>query len=500
MSTERSMKTIVFITREIVPFYYGGIGTLFMSVARMLADDGHQVCFLSEFNKSFDKDIFSHYYGSIPIHFVDHHQEKTLVDYSPSGGLVSMSRLAYAFAVEEAFTRLAQKCPPDIVISADYGAEACLLHVHRALGKFPGIQFVVHLSGALYEVLRTYEGPVPNGEYSELHEPQNRLVCAMEDACMLLADHVVSPSLVSWKQVRTRLGMEAIRASIIPNLLDPGFVAQKAKHVIRRGPENEVLFIGRLDRHKGADIIVELFLEYIEHYESHHRLVLLGRDCFCKEYGKTFLDEWRGRIPLYCRDRIVFAGQINHKEVSRYLEKACLCVFPSRWEVFGIVCLEAMTYGVPSCVSKNTGLEEILGPELEDFCFDFDNDRKRFLSTMHELLSTPDGNVALRKKMRARAVDVLRQGQYGYRKLINDCTSSNDGADTITAWGKIVDALQATSEISGHLGHDFNKIVDFFKLSDRQVKTIIQQPKKQKTSVLFKLKKFLTSLDVRNDG
>ena len=47
-------------------------------------------------------------------------------------------------------------------------------------------------------------------------------------------------------------------------------------------------------------------------------------------------------------------------DLSYYLSISKVCIFPSIWEAFGYVALEAMSAGVPVIVSKGSGLEEIV--------------------------------------------------------------------------------------------------------------------------------------------
>ena len=138
-----SSKVILFITREIVPFYYGGIGTLFMSVARLLYEAGHKVCFLTPKREDFDYQVFKKYYRGSRCYLAEVPKEDAFVDYSPSGGVVSTFKLSYAFAIAEAFQAHLEEVQPDIVISADFGAESYILLIQHALGAFPDTRFIL---------------------------------------------------------------------------------------------------------------------------------------------------------------------------------------------------------------------------------------------------------------------------------------------------------------------------------------------------------------------
>jgi 1,4-alpha-glucan branching enzyme len=57
---------------------------------------------------------------------------------------------------------------------------------------------------------------------------------------------------------------------------------------------------------------------------------------------------------------VTFTGFIHDDERNLLLQMADVCVFPSLYEPFGIVALEAMQSGTPVVVSDTGGLAEII--------------------------------------------------------------------------------------------------------------------------------------------
>ena len=163
---------ILFLSREIVPFYYGGIGTLFMSLAKFARQKGHEVSFLTQRRDNFDLQTYKKFYGDIPVYFVDGGKKDDFVDYSPSGGVINTFDLAYSFSVAETFEKLNKEIEADLLFTADYGAEAFILQVKKRIGDFSGTRIVVHLSGALREIIKTYHrDSIPTGAWSVLLPP-----------------------------------------------------------------------------------------------------------------------------------------------------------------------------------------------------------------------------------------------------------------------------------------------------------------------------------------
>ena len=73
------------------------------------------------------------------------------------------------------------------------------------------------------------------------------------------------------------------------------------------------------------------------------------------------MDELRAEASnLGLNDKIYFTGYLNSKQVQKMYKCADVAVFPSTYEPFGIVALEAMLAGVPTVVSDVGGLDEIV--------------------------------------------------------------------------------------------------------------------------------------------
>ena len=283
------------------------------------------------------------------------------------------------------------------------------------------------------------------------------------------------------------------KLEVIPNLLDQKFINSLSDHAYNEYEKEGkiILFIGRLDHLKGADIVLGLFLKYLENYKDDSRLIMIGRDCFCKAYGRTFLEEWEVKIPDPYKDRVTFTGQIDHGEVKKYLHRATICIFPSRLEVFGIVCLEAMAYGVPALVSEGTGLRELLGEGLKDNCFNFTSDKDELLRYLHQLLSDQNRRQLLGKLFIERAEEIKNQGERGYQQLFDQFNVHRVEKVSPGATTNIMTILKVMSQITGFIGKDFLKLKEYYKASDEDVKSIVHSGKRESGTLYQKLKSII---------
>jgi glycosyltransferase involved in cell wall biosynthesis len=119
------------------------------------------------------------------------------------------------------------------------------------------------------------------------------------------------------------------------------------------GPgEKLVLFVGRLVREKGAGILVEA-LPKILHYFPGVKTVIAGTG--------PLLEELRTRAAaLGVAGRVSLPGFIDDATRNALLTTADVAVYPSTYEPFGIVALEAMAAGTPVVVADVGGLAEIV--------------------------------------------------------------------------------------------------------------------------------------------
>jgi glycosyltransferase involved in cell wall biosynthesis len=118
-------------------------------------------------------------------------------------------------------------------------------------------------------------------------------------------------------------------------------------------PDERILFyVGRLVEEKGPHLIVEAAPRVLADFPK-TKFVLAGTG------SMTDHIKWRAS-NLRISDRIVVAGFITDAERNRLLRVADAAIFPSLYEPFGIVALEAMAAKCPVIVSDVGGLGEVV--------------------------------------------------------------------------------------------------------------------------------------------
>jgi glycosyltransferase involved in cell wall biosynthesis len=105
-----------------------------------------------------------------------------------------------------------------------------------------------------------------------------------------------------------------------------------------------VLFVGRFDRQKGTDLLLEALAE-------------LQDSVFCYLVGDTVLGDASLRaLPPNART----TGWLAPSAIEAFYQSADVVVVPSRWEGFGLIAVEAMRAELPVIASRVGGLPEIV--------------------------------------------------------------------------------------------------------------------------------------------
>lgn len=131
-----------------------------------------------------------------------------------------------------------------------------------------------------------------------------------------------------------------------------------------------LLFVGRFDRQKGLDILLEFFREYSL---SNINLYVIGAEVLSDQQT----------VPY--SHNVKMLGWINNKEIDEYYKLADAIIVPSRWEGFGLVATEAMKNKKPVIASNRGALPEIVKDGETGFIFNLDD-----LSSLHNILQNID--------------------------------------------------------------------------------------------------------------
>ncbi len=170
---------------------------------------------------------------------------------------------------------------------------------------------------------------------------------------MICVSHYMS------RQVQEYFACPAGKIDVIPNGVDASrFQALEGVDLrdFRRGyaePEEKIVFhVGRIVDEKGVPVLVESVPQVLARYDR-AKFVIAGTG--------GMLDALRHRAwELGVYERTYFTGFVPDDVRDRLLKVADVAVFPSLYEPFGIVALEAMAARTPVVVAETGGLAEVV--------------------------------------------------------------------------------------------------------------------------------------------
>ena len=116
--------------------------------------------------------------------------------------------------------------------------------------------------------------------------------------------------------------------------------------------EKIVVSMGRIQKKKGFDILIDSFVQVLEQYPK-AKLLIAGQD---EGEEKNLLKQIES---LRLDDKVFLIGAINGQEKINFLANADLFVLPSHNENFGNVYVESLAAGTPIVASTETPWKEV---------------------------------------------------------------------------------------------------------------------------------------------
>lgn len=140
----------------------------------------------------------------------------------------------------------------------------------------------------------------------------------------------------------------------IPNMIEIKDFVCNLKHPQK---DRSILYIGSLEERKGVLVLAEAYKKIKEIIPS-ASIYFIGRDTNRNHKGIS-TQKYIGHILKECSN-VHFIPHIPNDKVFEYMVKANVVVFPSLYENFPYVVLEAMNCGCAIVGSQNGGMKEII--------------------------------------------------------------------------------------------------------------------------------------------
>jgi glycosyltransferase involved in cell wall biosynthesis len=181
-----------------------------------------------------------------------------------------------------------------------------------------------------------------------------------EGEAIRLADGVSAPSQEILERTRAYYGLPLEGAEAIPPPT-PIVPASECWRLAGCDPQT-ILFVGRFDRHKGGDVLIDAFARVALSFPK-SRLRFVGPDLGLIDDDQrrwTITEYLRARLPADVLPRVEWMDQQPNSSLPALRRSALVTVIASRYETFGLTVTEAMAQGCPLVASSVGGIPEIV--------------------------------------------------------------------------------------------------------------------------------------------
>lgn len=332
---------VAFVSYECPPEAGGGIGTYIQQAADMLAARGHHV---EVFAGSTDRTGTDDRANGVTVHRV-----------------AAPDRRKFPSLIAPVFAARHRAVGFDVLEGPDYLAEAAESRVAA-----PDVPYIAKLHTSLLfvrQIEREVLGPVGRlrarwaawrrglpPDWSPGHPTSRR-----EIADVRSADGVAAPSHSIGSRVVKEWGVDPARVATYPYPFTPAadYLA------VKPGSDQPVVtFVGRLEIRKGVENLARA-VPLVRRAVPGARFRFVGGTLGSRTPGVT-MELRLKRMLAGHTGAVEFMGRRAPEELPGLLADTAVCVFPSLWESFGFVALEAMAAARPVVASQNCGLAELI--------------------------------------------------------------------------------------------------------------------------------------------
>ena len=322
---------ILMLTWEYPPRIVGGIARVVHDLSKRLIKDGHEVT------------VVTYKDGDLP----EYENDKGVKVYRVENYMIRPNNFI------------------DWIMQLNFNMVAKASEIIRKEGKFDVIHAHDWLVTTSAKTLKQAFGiplvatihATEAGRNSGIHDEQQRYINDTEWLLTYEATEVIVNSNFMKGHVQSLFGLPFDKINVVPNGINiTNFNGIERDYEFRRqyAMDNEkiILFMGRLVYEKGVQHLISAMPKILRNYHD-AKLIVAGKG--------GMMDELRRQVDsMGLSSKVYFTGYLNSKQVQKMYKCADVAVFPSTYEPFGIVALEAMLAGVPTVVSDVGGLNEIV--------------------------------------------------------------------------------------------------------------------------------------------
>jgi glycogen synthase len=351
---------ILMLGWEFPPFYSGGLGTHCFHLTKALSSLGMKLTFFMPKN---------------PYHVSSDYMKIVEIDPSFMIGPYSFTPMVFenysrnffddvwkynTLCVERALLENF-----DLVHAHDWLTSIAALEIKRRTGK--PLAITIHAT-----------------EYDRCPLSPNKWILERETAAVKGADLIITVSEMMKKQLIERFGANPNKVVVIYNAIEHSeWISEKIEKTF--SGHKVVLFVGRVTMQKGPDFFLRAAKRVLEKNPD-ARFAIAGK-------GDMLPQVIKEAVSLGISDKVMILGYVPDEELANLYSSADVFVLPSVSEPFGITALEAMASRVPTILSRQSGVREIVKSAFVVDFWDIDEIANKILA----LLNYPSLHGSMRK-------------------------------------------------------------------------------------------------------
>lgn len=300
-------------------------------------------------------------------------------------------QISRARLIAERCGKAIEEFAPDVIESQEFNGLGFFIAAKR---EFP---FVIRCHGPMAHLMRAgFTGTYPIAD-TELVEAMELAPLALADGliamCNDIADRLAKltgRSVKDWDFIRApfRLSIDDTAVSGTEEATAPP----------------TLFFFGRVDKLKGADLLVDAYIELRKKFAD-LQLIVAGPETVEEGDTESYASKLRDRLQVAgLMDQVKFLGYLRREEIQQLVPRTTVCVFPSRYETCCYACLEAIDYGGVAVAAKAGGLADYHEHGKSAWLVEADD-----LNSLTQGLDTVLSDSALRQELRAHAREYIKR-------------------------------------------------------------------------------------------
>ncbi len=177
------------------------------------------------------------------------------------------------------------------------------------------------------------------------------------------AKTIIADSECTKKDILRFIKVSSAKVKVIYLGVGPAFRPLAKESYVRvlkskfRLNEDYILHVGGLSPTKNVEELLKAYKRLLTNYRMDIKLVIAGRFLIGKHYN--YYRELINKLDL--SDKVIEVGDVTTEELVVLYNGACVFVYPSLYEGFGLPVAEAMACGTPVIASKTSSIPEVMG-------------------------------------------------------------------------------------------------------------------------------------------